>query len=67
MNKTSIVLLIIWIALAIINIVSLFTINTFLLISNYVFGFFNFWIVVALIPQMWGYIFPKKKKELKEE
>lgn len=52
MNRTVLVLLIIWLALAVLNIVSLFKVSLFLMIANYAFGFFNALIVIALIPEI---------------
>ena len=53
MSKLSIAMLIVWLMLAIANIVSLFWVNTVLLILNYAFGFLDFWVVVALVPQVY--------------
>lgn len=53
MSKLSIAMLIVWLMLAIANIVSLFWVNTVLIILNHAFGFINFWVVVALAPQIY--------------
>lgn len=64
MSKLSIAMLIVWLALAIANIVSLFWVNTVLLIFNYVFGFINLWIVVALLPQVYRALKKPKMEDM---
>ena len=64
MSKLSIAMLIVWLALAIANIVSLVWVNTVLLILNYAFGFINFWIVVALLPQVYRALKKPKMEDM---
>lgn len=63
MNKTQLVLIFVWIALAIVNIVSLFTVSTFLLCCNYAFGFMNGLMALALLPQVLRYTRKRIKGE----
>lgn len=63
MNKTQLVLIFVWIALAIVNIVSLFTVSTFLLYCNYAFGFMNGLMALALLPQVLRYTRKRIKGE----
>lgn len=63
MTKTSLVILFIWIVLAILNIVSLFHVSTFLIWCNYLFGGLNGIMALALVPEFLRYVFKKKKEE----
>ena len=64
MSKTYIFLLVLWMVLALANAVSLFVVWVPFLFLNYAFGFYNFFLVLALIPEL---IRSCRKPKVKEE
>ena len=62
MNKTTMFLLLAWIVLAILNIIGVFKVCTFLIICSHVFAFYNALMVLALVPEVWRFFFKKQPK-----
>ena len=60
MDNKVIILMVLWMLLAILNIVSLFVSAGFLTVCNFAFGVINLGMVAAMVPQLFGYLKDKE-------